>query len=79
MASMRRAQSACGGLLPAPAEQTQCGEAGGEEWQRSRERDRVNRVSTVSMGNCGVSLHPELMANQMLNAGGFSLSNLSAI
>jgi hypothetical protein len=33
--SMGRAQSACGSLLPAPAEQTQSDEAGGEEWEGS--------------------------------------------
>ena len=41
---MRRGQSACGGLLPAPAEQNQSDEAGGEEGEsggkwRSRNRD----------------------------------------
>ena len=44
---MRRARSACGGLLPAPAEQTQSDEAGGEEWksgwQRCRRTERRDR------------------------------------
>ena len=38
-------RSACGGLLPAPAEQTQSGEAGGEEREGSGERHRIQRGS----------------------------------
>jgi hypothetical protein len=38
---MRRAQSACGGLLPAPAEQTECAEASGKERERGRYKFRL--------------------------------------
>ena len=45
---MRRGQSSCGGLLPAPAEQTQSDEAGGEQREcagqgRRNWIDAVNR------------------------------------
>jgi hypothetical protein len=62
---MRRARSACGSLLPAPAEQTQCTDAGGEEqqcwWERSWSNCGIVKTEPVAATDRFTERHVELV------------------